>query len=95
MASSGVNVLRWSTLVLGIFYGVYHQSALTSQQKAHQTQRKFDKEESMIAQAKAEWLKKTRPQAVGKDGNVVTDPNDPKFDLEAYLTMSAVDEAKH
>lgn len=23
----------------------------------------------MIAQAKAEWLKKTRPQAVGKDGN--------------------------
>ncbi|MCJ1444130.1 MAG: hypothetical protein MMC23_004631 [Stictis urceolatum] len=88
MASTGANVLRWSALFSGISYGLYHQSQLKSQAQLNDVQRKWKDEESLIARAKAEWVKKTLPkdkQTAG--GDVISDPNDPKFDLEAYLTM--------
>ena len=85
--------------------------------------RKFHEEESLIAKAKAEYLKKTLPKdrltpggggecILRRDsvpelcvlsvlywnimvltavlGTVISDPNDPKFDLEAYLKMAEV-----
>jgi len=88
MASTGVNVLRWSALFAGVTYGIYHQSSLRSQAKVNEAARKYHQEESLIAKAKAEYLKKTMPKdklAAGDD--VISDFNDPKFDLEAYLKM--------
>ena len=106
-----LQVLRWAALFAGIAYGFYHQSALKSQQKANETARKYHQEESLIARAKAEYLKRSLPQdklTAGGDGTwhqlphqspsvdargaddglpVISDPNDPRFDLEAYLTM--------
>merc|ERR1712093_679179 len=61
MASTGVNVLRYSALGAGIFYGIYHQ-------------------------AKAEFSKKNAPaSAKTASGGIISDPNDSRFDLEAYL----------
>ncbi|KZF23901.1 hypothetical protein L228DRAFT_246751 [Xylona heveae TC161] len=94
-SSTGVNVLRYSALVLGVFYGLTHQASLTAQQKIAQIDRDYEKKESLIAQAKAAYVQKTLPaEKKTASGDIVTDPNDSKFDLEAYLTMKMAEEAK-
>ncbi|MCJ1251095.1 hypothetical protein MMC30_008326 [Trapelia coarctata] len=97
MAASGVNlkVLRYSALGAGVLYGLYHQRSLNTQFKMNDLTRKYQAEESLIATAKAEYTKKTMPgESKTAGGDVISDPNDPKFDLEAYLTMKMADEAK-
>ncbi|KAA1471430.1 hypothetical protein DENSPDRAFT_837420 [Dentipellis sp. KUC8613] len=81
MASSTVNVVRWTALLSGVFYGIAHRRTL---QKAHdedKTRHAVHERETLIAQAKEAWKKK---QEGGKDG-VVTDPEDPRFDLEKLI----------
>ncbi|KAF4968115.1 hypothetical protein FSARC_4449 [Fusarium sarcochroum] len=82
MASTGVNVLRWSALGLGVFYGFTHQRAIFSAQKAEHDQHEYEKKEKLIQQAKAEFAKKNNPTS---GDSVITDPSDPKFDLEKLL----------
>ncbi|KAL2049544.1 hypothetical protein ABVK25_010231 [Lepraria finkii] len=95
MASSGANVLRYSALGAGIFYGLYHQSALKARSKINQINADYQHQSSLIQKAKAEWAKKTMPkESKTEGGSVITDPMDSKFDLEAYLTMKMADEAK-
>lgn len=95
MASSGVNVLRYSALFAGAFYGLYRQSRLSVQSRINEMDRKYRHEEQLIERAKAEYVKKTTPKdEMAADGGVISDPNDPKFDVEAYLTMKLADEAK-
>ena len=55
-------VLRYSALGGGVFYGIYHQSKLSIQTKAAQTDREYKRKERLMAQAKAEWTKRTMPQ---------------------------------
>ncbi|OJD30897.1 atp synthase subunit mitochondrial [Diplodia corticola] len=86
MASTGVNVLRWSALGLGLFYGVYHQAKLSSQDKLDAINREYQRKEELIKKAKEEWTKKTAPP--GRSG-LITNPEDPKFDLEAFLKAKA------
>ncbi|MCJ1455540.1 hypothetical protein MMC28_005895 [Mycoblastus sanguinarius] len=94
MASSGVNVLRWSALFTGVVYGLYHQSAISAKSKINQIDAEFQHQSTLIQKAKAEWAKKTMPQdSKTTAGGVISDPSDPKFDLETYLTKMA-DEAK-
>jgi len=91
----GVNVLRWSALTFGVFYGFSHQSSLTSHAKAAKIDREYQHKESLIQQAKAEWLKKTLPpEKKTETGGVITNPDDKNFDLEAYLTMTAANSTK-
>jgi len=88
-----VNVLRWSALGFGVFYGVYHQASISSREKLNKINAEYKHKEDLIAKAKAEWAKKTAPaSAKTSDGGLITDFNDPKFDLEAYLTAKAADE---
>ncbi|CAJ0545834.1 Ff.00g093070.m01.CDS01 [Fusarium sp. VM40] len=75
-------VLRWSALGLGIFYGFTHQRAITASQKAEHAQHEYEKKEKLIQQAKAEFSKKKNPTS---GDSVITDPSDPKFDLEKLL----------
>ncbi|TKA68099.1 hypothetical protein B0A55_08572 [Friedmanniomyces simplex] len=84
MASSGVNLLRWSALVFGVFYGFSHQNAIHSRDKAAASQHEWDRKAQIIDQAKAEWKKRNEPSS-GKGNGVISDPENPKFDLEAYL----------
>ena len=75
MSSPGVNVLRYTALFAGVLYGIYHQSALKSQQRLNEVDRKYRKEESLIAKAKAEYVKKTMPReklTSGGDGESFT-----------------------
>ncbi|THV92511.1 hypothetical protein D6D27_04875 [Aureobasidium pullulans] len=102
MASSGVNVLRFSALGLGVAYGFYHQSAITAADKLRENQKLYEHKQSLINQARQEYQKKTAPPS--KSGGmlplvsyhlvptnrlheqpVVSDPSDPKFDLESWL----------
>ncbi|KAG9520460.1 hypothetical protein KCU77_g7316, partial [Aureobasidium melanogenum] len=82
MSSSGVNVLRWSALGLGVAYGIYHQSAITAADKLRENQKEYERKQALINQARQEYQKKTAPAS--KSG-VVSDPSDPKFDLESWL----------
>ncbi|KAL4888678.1 ATP synthase E chain-domain-containing protein [Aspergillus ambiguus] len=88
MASQGVNVLRYSALVAGLVYGVYHQSSINTNAKRAEAEREYARQERLIQQAKAEWKKKTAPKDTQNNG-VITDPEDSRFDLEAYLKMKA------
>ncbi|KAI9753446.1 MAG: hypothetical protein M4579_005166 [Chaenotheca gracillima] len=93
--SQGVNILRYSALGLGIFYGIYHQTSLSTRQKVAKVDREYAHKEALIAKAKAEYVKKTMPpESKTASGGVIEDPNDSRFDLEAYLTMKMADEAK-
>ena len=60
---SQLQVLRYSALVAGLFYGVYHQSSLNSQTRHAEATREYERKANLIEQAKAEWKKKTAPPA--------------------------------
>ncbi|TVY24599.1 ATP synthase subunit e, mitochondrial [Lachnellula hyalina] len=85
MASTGVNIARWSALGAGVFYGFYHQRSLTSASKAAAVDREYEHKQQLIQQAKAEFAKKNAPASSKPSGGAILDPNDSKFDLEALL----------
>ncbi|KAG5929456.1 hypothetical protein E4U42_005819 [Claviceps africana] len=84
MASTGVNVLRWSALAFGVFYGFSHQRTITASQRAEHDKHEYESKQKLIEQAKAEYAKKQAPSAPAKN-DATTDFNDPKFDLEQFL----------
>jgi F-type H+-transporting ATP synthase subunit e len=63
-------VLRYSALGLGVFYGFYHQRTINSSQKAAAAQREFEHKQKLINQAKEAYAKtKAAPSATaGKEG---------------------------
>ncbi|KAJ6145271.1 hypothetical protein N7470_009166 [Penicillium chermesinum] len=93
MASTqGVNVLRYSALVAGLFYGAYHQSSLNSIAKRSEIEHEYERKERLIEQAKAEWKKRTTPQEPKpQQSGLITDIENPKFDLEAFLNAKAAE----
>jgi F-type H+-transporting ATP synthase subunit e len=54
-------VLRWSALATGLFYGAYTQLSISAREKAQAEQKAYSHKESLIRQAKQEWAK-THPQ---------------------------------
>ncbi|RPA77883.1 hypothetical protein BJ508DRAFT_416815 [Ascobolus immersus RN42] len=80
MSSTTVNVLRWSALAAGVFYGFSHQRTLYKQAEKHHEQEEYNHKAQLIEQAKAEYKKKTSPPS-----GLITDPDDSRFDLEAFL----------
>ncbi|KAF2147804.1 hypothetical protein K461DRAFT_283392 [Myriangium duriaei CBS 260.36] len=92
MASSGVNVLRWSALGFGLIYGIYHQSSIKSTDRTNAVRAEYERKEKLITEAKAAYTKRNMPQdKLTAGGNLITDPEDPKFDLEAYLQSKAAE----
>ena len=84
--SVGVNVLRWSALGLGVFYGAYHQLSISAANKLKLEQREWDRKESLIRQAKQEWAKQ-HPSEQPKSGGKAN-PNDPNADLNTILGIT-------
>ncbi|KAG2350955.1 hypothetical protein BDR05DRAFT_1054981 [Suillus weaverae] len=81
--STTLNVARYSALLSGIFYGIYHRRSL---QKAHDQDKEhhaIHQREQLIAQAKDAWRHK-QDSVKGSDG-VITNPEDPRFDLEKLV----------
>ncbi|KAF4625866.1 hypothetical protein G7Y89_g12299 [Cudoniella acicularis] len=92
MASTGVNILRWSALGAGVLYGVYHQASLSSAAKLAAINRQYEHKQKLIEQAKAEYSKSKLPaSAKTTEGDIIRDPNDSRFDLEAYLNVIAAE----
>ena len=85
---STTNVLRWSALAVGIFYGFSHQRTITASQRAEHERHEYESKQKLINQAKAEYAKLKNPaQASADDGT--TDPSNPNFDLEKLLLKVA------
>ncbi|KEY72538.1 hypothetical protein S40285_08163 [Stachybotrys chlorohalonatus IBT 40285] len=81
---SATNVLRWSALGVGIFYGFTHQRSITASQKAEHARREYEHKQELINKAKAEYAKLKNPAPAAADDGTF-DPNSPKFDLEKLL----------
>ena len=54
-------VIRYSALAFGVFYGFSHQASLATQEKMAAVKHDYEKKESLIQKAKAEYTKKTMP----------------------------------
>lgn len=54
-------VLRYSALLFGIFYGFSHQRTITANNKASHVEHEYKHKESLIEKAKLEWKKKNLP----------------------------------
>ncbi|KAG2138722.1 ATP synthase E chain-domain-containing protein [Suillus bovinus] len=81
--SATLNVARYSALLSGVFYGIYHRRSL---QQAHDQEKEhhaIHQREQLIAQAKDAWRHK-QEGAKGSDG-IITNPEDPRFDLEKLV----------
>ncbi|KIK71695.1 hypothetical protein GYMLUDRAFT_33852 [Collybiopsis luxurians FD-317 M1] len=82
MVSPTVNVARYTALFAGVFYGFYHRRTLQAAHEEHKLQHAAHEREHLIAEAKEAWKRK---QASKGSSDVITDPEDPRFDLEKLI----------
>lgn len=64
-----VQVLRYSALAVGVFYGFYHQAGVSAKTKMNQIDREYSRKESLIQKAKAEYTKKNLPPGSKTEGD--------------------------
>ncbi|WFD01776.1 F1F0 ATP synthase subunit e, mitochondrial [Malassezia obtusa] len=79
-----VNVVRYSALIGGIGYGIFHRRSLQKDWDAKALLHEQKQREELIKKAKEEYAKiKSAAQAkIAPVVDAVTDPEDPNFDLE-------------
>ncbi|EAA29679.1 hypothetical protein GE21DRAFT_1448 [Neurospora crassa] len=88
-SKAGSNVLRYSALAAGIFYGFTHQRSISAAEKAAAAQREYEHKQELINKAKEAYAKSKQPvSAVSTpSGQTVNqDPMSPNFDIEAYFS---------
>lgn len=90
MASPTVNVVRWTALISGVFYGLVHQGTLQVQYDAQKMHRQAEHRQHLIGEAKKAYIAKLAAEKAGSSA-VVTDPEDPRFDLEKLVESWAQD----
>ncbi|KAG5418750.1 TIM11 [Candida metapsilosis] len=83
--STTFNVLRYSALGAGIFYGAYHRYSLESSFAKQQAAKQWKHEEKLIAQAKAEYQKMANPQASKPATSGSINWEDPNLDFGKAL----------
>ncbi|KAI3401725.1 hypothetical protein diail_9389 [Diaporthe ilicicola] len=84
--TSGVNVLRYSALAFGVFYGFSHQRSITAANRVASEKRDYEHKQQLINKAKEEFAKKKNPAPVSSTtGGLTQDPMSSNFDLEAYF----------
>ncbi|KAF2200156.1 ATP synthase subunit E [Delitschia confertaspora ATCC 74209] len=78
--SVGVNVLRWSALGLGVFYGIYHQASISARDRMESAKAEYKHKEDLISQARAEWAKQhPEPKQDKKSGGIFSPLHLPQF----------------
>ncbi|PVG00930.1 hypothetical protein CPB86DRAFT_773537 [Serendipita vermifera] len=82
MPSATVNVVRYSALVGGIFYGIMHKRTLQAQENKRREHEAEHHREKLIEEARKAWKDQHAP---AKQSGVITNPEDPNFDLEKLL----------
>lgn len=68
LPTDSLQVLRWSALIAGVFYGFTHQRTITAQQAAAHAKAEYDHKADLIQKAKLEWAKKTLPPQAKTSG---------------------------
>ena len=56
-----LQVLRYSALAFGVFYGFTHQRSINASQRAAEAQKEYENKQRLIQQAKAEYAKSKNP----------------------------------
>ena len=56
-----LQVLRYSALTFGVFYGFTHQRSINATQRAAAAQKEYEHKQRLIEQAKAEYAKSKNP----------------------------------
>ncbi|KAI8940433.1 hypothetical protein NX059_004121 [Plenodomus lindquistii] len=86
--SVGVNVLRWSALGFGVFYGAYHQISLSAADKAKAAKKEWERKERLITEAKQQWARDHPSEQPKASSGAKADPNDPNADLNVLLGIT-------
>ncbi|KAG8741556.1 hypothetical protein FRC11_014720 [Ceratobasidium sp. 423] len=87
MASPTVNVVRYTALGAGILYGIVHRRTLQTRldnERAHEHELRH---EQLVKQAKEAWRRKNDPSL----SSLITDPDDPRFDVEKLIAKYEAD----
>ncbi|KAF3061507.1 putative mitochondrial f0 subunit e protein [Daldinia childiae] len=88
--TSGVNVLRYSALALGVFYGFTHQRSINATQRVAAAKKEYEHKQQLIEKARAEYARSKNPALAASEKSPLNqDPMDPNFDLEAYFNALA------
>ncbi|KAI3402630.1 TIM11 [Candida oxycetoniae] len=86
MSSSTLNVLRYSALGAGLFYGAYHRYSLETANTKQQAAKEWKREEKLIAEAKAVYQKiNTPPKEKSNVSSGSINWEDPNLDIGAAL----------
>ncbi|CCC11656.1 unnamed protein product [Sordaria macrospora k-hell] len=86
-SKAGSNVLRYSALGAGIFYGFTHQRSISAAEKTAAAQREYEHKQELINKAKEAYAKSKQPvSAVSAPSGLNQDPMSPNFDIEAYFS---------
>lgn len=104
-----IQVIRYTALLSGVFYGISHRRSLQKAHDADKEHHAIHEREHLVAQAKEAWKRKNEGSMDGGEhcplaarivllllrcatllttwqlGSVVTDPEDPRFDLEKLI----------
>ncbi|KAK4047778.1 F1F0 ATP synthase subunit e, mitochondrial [Microbotryomycetes sp. JL221] len=80
MPTPAVTVVRYSALVFGVLYGFTHRQTLQAKFDANAAQHEIEKRQEWLQKAKDAWAAKN-----AKEDGLITDPENPAFDLEAVL----------
>ncbi|KGB76463.1 hypothetical protein I315_02787 [Cryptococcus gattii Ru294] len=83
MATPTVNVVRWSALIAGITYGIFHQSTLQAKYDEDKAKHHAAHRAHLVEEAKKAYAAKKAAKSGGS--SLITDPEDPKFDLEKVI----------
>lgn len=71
LTTDRLQVLRYSALLAGIFYGFSHQRTITANNASAHAHAEYQQKVDLIQKAKLEWAKKTLPpqaKTAGGDG---------------------------
>ncbi|KAH8921746.1 hypothetical protein BT69DRAFT_1207509, partial [Atractiella rhizophila] len=79
-------VVRYSALLGGIGYGIVHQRTLQKQKNLKDKLNEERKHDRWVHEAQLEWQRRKSAATSGVlDELVITDPDNPAFDLEKLL----------
>ncbi|WVF68458.1 hypothetical protein IAT40_003224 [Kwoniella sp. CBS 6097] len=84
MATPTVNVVRWTALLTGITYGIFHQSTLQAKYDEKKIAHAAHHRAHLIEEGRKAYAAKKAAEKSGSS-SLITDPEDPKFDLEKLV----------
>ncbi|KAK1923558.1 ATP synthase E chain-domain-containing protein [Papiliotrema laurentii] len=84
MASATRNVVRWTALIAGVGYGIVHQTTLQTKYDAEKLHRHQAHRAQLVEKAREAYAAKKLAEKSGAS-SLVTDPEDPRFDLEKLI----------